>query len=245
VNDKNKIMDKVRKCLALSKSSNEHEAAAALRQAQKLMAMHDLTEEDVGLVEYVSAQVITDYEWPVASRVRNLARVAAGKKSRPMVVPFAVATITHVIRHAFGVEAVYEGQSKASGWFFAVRYFGPRARVVVAEHAHVVVSRAVRRAWKAYLVENPWVKGRSGARAGFYYGWCNGVIEKVAALVPTDDEKAKIALFQSRTYKDVSQAGANKQKVSGSALAAGESAAEGFEINRPVGETRRRIGHGS
>ena len=42
-----KILDKIRKCLALSKSPNEHEAAAALRQAQKLMRAHGLTDEDV------------------------------------------------------------------------------------------------------------------------------------------------------------------------------------------------------
>ena len=35
--DKTKILDKVKKCLALSKSANENEAATALRQARKLM----------------------------------------------------------------------------------------------------------------------------------------------------------------------------------------------------------------
>ena len=33
-NDHDKILDKIKKCLALSSSSNEHEAAIALRQAQ-------------------------------------------------------------------------------------------------------------------------------------------------------------------------------------------------------------------
>lgn len=35
--ERDKIIAKVKKCLALAKSSNEHEAATALRQAQKLM----------------------------------------------------------------------------------------------------------------------------------------------------------------------------------------------------------------
>lgn len=34
MSDKSKILDKIKKCLALSKSSNQHEAQAALRQAQ-------------------------------------------------------------------------------------------------------------------------------------------------------------------------------------------------------------------
>lgn len=46
--DKSKALDKIKKCLALSKSSNPHEAAAALRQAQKLMHAHDITERELG-----------------------------------------------------------------------------------------------------------------------------------------------------------------------------------------------------
>jgi hypothetical protein len=37
------IIRKIEKCLALSKSSNEHEAAAALRQATKLMEAYNIT----------------------------------------------------------------------------------------------------------------------------------------------------------------------------------------------------------
>jgi len=44
---RDRIIDKVKKCLALAKSSNEHEAAAALRQAQKLMAAHGIRDLDV------------------------------------------------------------------------------------------------------------------------------------------------------------------------------------------------------
>lgn len=45
--DNSKILDKIKKCLALAASANEHEAAAALRQAQKLMETHGFTDEDV------------------------------------------------------------------------------------------------------------------------------------------------------------------------------------------------------
>lgn len=46
---KDRIMQKIQKCLALSRSSNEHEAAAALRQAKALMDKHQLTMSDVEL----------------------------------------------------------------------------------------------------------------------------------------------------------------------------------------------------
>jgi hypothetical protein len=55
--DNRKIMDKIRKCLALSQSANEHEAAAALRQAKKLMEAHNISAEDVKAAEVSEARV--------------------------------------------------------------------------------------------------------------------------------------------------------------------------------------------
>ena len=44
-----KIFDKIKKCLELSKSSNENEAAVALSQARKLMDLHQVTMDDIDL----------------------------------------------------------------------------------------------------------------------------------------------------------------------------------------------------
>ena len=46
---------KIKKCLALAGSSNPNEAAAAMRQAQKLMAMFGLNETDISLAEVVES----------------------------------------------------------------------------------------------------------------------------------------------------------------------------------------------
>ncbi|MFJ4055951.1 DUF2786 domain-containing protein [Pseudomonas sp. NPDC089743] len=43
------VLRKIKRCLALSRSANENEAATALRQAQALMRKHRLTEMDVRL----------------------------------------------------------------------------------------------------------------------------------------------------------------------------------------------------
>ena len=50
-------MARIKKCLALGKSSNPHEAAAAMRQAQKLMAMAGVTAEDVALAGITEAKL--------------------------------------------------------------------------------------------------------------------------------------------------------------------------------------------
>jgi len=56
-----KILGKIKKCLALATSSEPHEAAAAMRQAQKLMELHgigqiDVKRSDIGEVQ-VSSKV--------------------------------------------------------------------------------------------------------------------------------------------------------------------------------------------
>ena len=47
--DKEKVLDKIKKCLALGESANEHEAAQAIRQAQILMKKYGVSEIDVEL----------------------------------------------------------------------------------------------------------------------------------------------------------------------------------------------------
>ena len=47
--DKEKVLDKIKKCLALGESANEHEAAQAIRQAQMLMKKYGISEIDIEL----------------------------------------------------------------------------------------------------------------------------------------------------------------------------------------------------
>ncbi len=50
-----RLLDKIKKCLRLSKSSNEHEAAAALRQARKLMESMQVTDDEIRASEAAEA----------------------------------------------------------------------------------------------------------------------------------------------------------------------------------------------
>ena len=47
--DKEKVLDKIKKCLALGQSANEHEAAQALKQAQALMEKYEVNAVDIAL----------------------------------------------------------------------------------------------------------------------------------------------------------------------------------------------------
>lgn len=66
--DKKKALEKIKKCLALGKSANEHEAAQALKQAQALMKQYGIgTEEiklsDVGEFGAQAAMTLPQWHW--------------------------------------------------------------------------------------------------------------------------------------------------------------------------------------
>ena len=221
--DRDKALDKIRKCLALGKSSNEHEAAAALRQAQKMMAAHGLTEEDIGLTEFAYETIVTDYEF--------------GKKK-----PLIVVAVINVVQHALGVEAVMGAQPKGRHLMHTVRYFGPRARAAMATHAHQVMYRACGRAWQAYLEQNPSMRGVIGARASFYHGWCSSVISKVQALAMSKEEVEMIAKKKQQTYGgELKTAKLGTKTIDGELMGEGARAARDFDLHRPVGTERNRL----
>ena len=56
--NKKEIIEKIKKCLALSKSANQHEAATALRQAQALMEKYNIDADDAELLGIVNAEIL-------------------------------------------------------------------------------------------------------------------------------------------------------------------------------------------
>ncbi len=74
MDEREDIIELVRKCLALSRSSNEHEAARAAEKAQELMLKYKLSEAEVELKTEQKVGV-THTEYPAVSRAwrRDLA----------------------------------------------------------------------------------------------------------------------------------------------------------------------------
>lgn len=56
--NKKDAIEKIKKCLALSKSANQHEAATALRQAQSLMEKYNIDADDAELLGIVDAEIL-------------------------------------------------------------------------------------------------------------------------------------------------------------------------------------------
>lgn len=221
---RNRALDKIQKCLAMAsdKRGNAQEAATALRQAQALMRKFDISERELGIIGYCTETVHTT--------------IQAGKK-----VPLVLSYIVNLMMRAFGVRAVYTRVVRVSDLNFSVDYLGPEGRVKLAAYAHVVVQRAVDQGWKEYLQANPHVKGRVGARAGFYTGWIAEVAGKVETLALTDEEQERVTVLVEQNYSKTRGMLKNNQKIDGSAARAGARAAEDFSLHRPMGKENLKL----
>lgn len=62
-----KILDLIKKCLALGKSPNEHEAALAMSKAQELLEKYNLSMRDIQTEEQFKAPNMVNLEVPIGS----------------------------------------------------------------------------------------------------------------------------------------------------------------------------------
>jgi len=134
MSDNDKIIAKIKKCLALSASASEHEASTALRQAQKLMEAHDITDADV-----------------LAANV-NESVVNASTTNRPSQWEGALASI--VARSfgctlLFGQRFSFEKLKVVGQWVFV----GAGQTHEVARYCFEVLHRQVKRARTGYVKE--------------------------------------------------------------------------------------------
>lgn len=171
--DNQRIIDKIKKLMALAKSPNPHEAARALEMAQKLMERHALREEDVVISE-------KDSEVEFAKRT-----------------PIYVHYLTAVISRAFGCEAYFAAGFKAKAVFF-----GQDERPEIAAYCFDVLFRKLSSARREYLTtrSNKRLKRSTLiARAdAFCEGWVSGVRRNVKEFAMTPEEKGKLERHLTR-----------------------------------------------
>lgn len=214
--DKNKVIDKIKKCMALGNSSNANEAAAALRQAQKMMNMHGLTEDDIEGSNYKNETV----ECPIQ----------INKK-----VPIHLNKFVGIIMKAFQVKAVVESNIRISDASYRIRYFGPNHRVTMAAYAHVVIFRAMESAWREQLKNEPRWKGIRGARLSFMVGWLEEISSKVDRIGWPEGEEEQTTAIQNKFYgQEIEPVGTRSYSLYGGVHGKGRAAAADFNINRPM-----------
>ena len=215
--DRNRAIEKIKKCLRLSASDEPNEAAAALRQAQKLMRAFAVTEQDIELSDIDTGVVKTKEAFGGCAYLTRLERM---------------------ICSIFAVAAVWEPGAGISRKRANIRYYGPKYRVELAVYAHKVIDRNIRNEWAKYLIDNPGKEQLRGARFSFRMAFLTGIEGKVAKLSPTEEEARQIQMWLDAKYgKNVVTTMTLKDRipeVDFDAYCKGADAALQFEINRPI-----------
>ncbi|MBS0476510.1 MAG: DUF2786 domain-containing protein [Proteobacteria bacterium] len=220
---KARILDKIRKCMALSASSNEAEAAAGLREARAVVDKDGVSADDV-----------------LASEA-GLSQAKAGAASRPA---NWEATLAGRVGLVFGCKVVFSRTAwgRPSSWVF----IGTGANHDVATYCFDVLFRQIRKA-RAEHIKTALRRCKATTKTRradlFCEGWVATAIGKLDAMTLGErDQQALDAFVAQRfpTLRDLQATDRNAGKKTFSDrdyndYAAGRVSGRSAELNRGVG----------
>lgn len=177
-----RIIRKIKHCLALSQSSNPDEAATALRQAQKLMHKHNINEFDTLSVDI------------------NEHRVNSTTKTTPPTWQFSLA---EVVADAMGCAYHCNTWRRGSGHQSAFVFYGFDYQPEIAAYALEVLLRQVTKERKEFVARldnnfSRYEKRRNGDY--FCSGWVKGVAEVVQSFALPEQQEQAIDKYQKDNY---------------------------------------------
>ncbi|OXI36749.1 DUF2786 domain-containing protein [Burkholderia aenigmatica] len=182
--DKKTAIEKIRKCLALSKSSEPHEAAAALRQAQKLM-------EQFGIEHPELLAAGASEEWSKSAAAR-----------RPVRYEVALAG---VVADVYGCELMFIRRLNdactdiVGGYMF----IGVSPAPEVAKYTFDVFARQLRVARRDYIqakLRRCGPKNKTARADEFCEGWVCAIREQMHDAVRTDEQTAMIDAYMRANH---------------------------------------------
>jgi hypothetical protein len=210
--EREKALEKIRKCLNLSKSMNEHEAATALRQATKLMQEFDVNplEASAPRIDKLTIETATAQGFPWES------------------------CLAGVIGKSLGLR-VY-----VTKWNSSVTFYGNADRMKVAEYAYDALRGAIREARKQY-VKSLSGRGMARTevnrlRKAYAIGFAYAVGNQVTALVETPEEAFAIDSWKAKNSLTIRKTG-RRVNVDSRGYAEGASAGQKHGLHRPIQTT--------
>lgn len=223
---RDEALKKIKKCLALARSANEHEAGAALRQAQKLMEQFGLREQDVSLADVREVRI----------KACSTSTAANAWELR----------LVGLVARAFGCEvfAVCGARYTDAGNYVRTRHWvfvGIDAAATVAGYACEVLLRQCARARLAHIAKQP--KNckpltKTARGDGFALGWVAGAAEKVKAFASPAGDKALLLAYIEREHGELKKTKARDttagRKVAGH-LMAGFRVGQTAQLHHGVG----------
>lgn len=219
--ERKKIFEKIKKCMALSASANEHEAEAALRQARALMEKYNIDNEDM-LAYEASEQFAKSgaQRNPVSYESELVCRVA----------------------DTFGCRVLFKPafMYKPGQWAFIGCGVAPE----IATYAFQVLLRQCKRARAEHIKSRlkrckPATKTRRADL--FCNGWLYAVSGKIAALAGNEQKTAAIEAYVAKHYPSLRSL-TSRDRNDGRSLrdheyddfASGNHAGKKAELNRGV-----------
>lgn len=222
---RDQALEKIKKCLALGRSGGEHEAASAMRQAQKLMEQFNLREQDVSLSD------VTEVKVKACSTAANAWELR----------------LVNMVAEAFGCETFGQlsGKYNDSGNFVRARHWvfvGIDSAPTVAGYACEVLARKCAKARLAHIAKQPKnCKPMTKTSRGdaFAIGWVFAVNKLVDRFAQPATDKALLLAFieahhgelQSGKTRDTTKA----RKMADGHFIAGHRAGRTVELQRGIG----------
>lgn len=173
--DKQKVLEKIKKCLALGESANEHEAAQAIRQAQILMKKYGISEMDVEL------SAVSEKGVGCAATLPNWHQVLISRCAK-----------------AFGVGCYMNRE-----WGLAeARFFGIGIKPELAAYAYEVLLRQLKKERREYIktelkaVRLP--RNKTARADQFCTGWVYAISRKVQEFAAEPAEEEVLARYKQQ-----------------------------------------------
>jgi len=218
-------LKKIKKCFALGRSASEHEAAAAMRQAQKLMEQFGLREQDIALTDVAEVKVKA---YSTAANAWEL-------------------RLVHMVAEAFGCETFGQlsGQYNGAGNFVRTRHWvfvGMHGAPTVAGYACEVLSRQCAKARLAHIGKQP--KNckpitKTARGDAFAMGWVLGAELLVDRFAQPEADKALLLAYIEQQHGELTKGKARDttktRRTDFGHFAAGHHSGQGAQLHRGVG----------
>lgn len=214
------ILDKIKKCMALSKSANEHEAAAALRQAQALMKKHRISEDTV-LASHASEAHATSGTTVKTTAWEN--------------------GLANKVASIFGCTPVFLVEIKHHKWAF----IGTGSNPEIAAYCFAVLLRQLKKARSAYIqAKLKRCKPATKTRRGDLYcrGWVVSAVMNIPGVTLAEDEAKAISHYMALNYGTGLSTSTGIQRTQGQFsqrdlhdMASGHADGKSANVSRAVG----------
>lgn len=216
--DKDDILRKIGKCLALAKSSEPAEAAAALRQAQALMRDHGVSQ--------LQAQAVGVRECSVKATARKPSRHEAH--------------LAGLVADSFGCELILASGGILSGgavWLLV----GCSPSVEVAQYTLQVLLRLMAQARADHIktkLKRCGPKNKTARADAFCQGWVAAVASLVPRIEPPADQKTAIEAHMQLNHPNLGKFTPRSRDAGARGWAdqvAGHRAGAGVQLHQGVG----------